>query len=64
MEPLHELRAFVCNGRVTAVSQYYQTCIVESLVEQQDLIKQLVCKATTKIHEEMLQLLPEVNYTE
>lgn len=57
IDPLLELRAFVCRGHVTGISQYYKTCYVPELLEQQDTIKRLVCEAVEAIHKRFQHLL-------
>lgn len=59
IDPLLELRVFVCEGQVSGISQYYSTCFVPELVAQRERIKQLVCAAVQQVHERMVKLLPK-----
>lgn len=59
VDPLCEVRAFVCGGRVTGITQYYETCLVPALVRQRDEIKRLVVDAATAAHGRIAHLLPD-----
>jgi len=60
VDPLCEMRAFVCKGRVTGITQYYRTCMVPSLLQQRTLACRLVCEAVAQLHDRLGELLADV----
>merc|ERR1740117_1813374 len=59
VNPLCEVRAFVCAGHVTGITQYYETCLVPALVFQCDRVRRLVVEAVAVIHGRIKHLLPD-----
>lgn len=59
INPLCEVRAFVCDGRVTAITQYYRTCLVPALLANAERVRQLVCEAVTGVHERLKDIVPD-----
>jgi len=59
VDPLCEVRAFVRGGRVTAISQYYSTCLVPDLLRQPEQVCRLVCEAVGEIHSRIKHLVPD-----
>ena len=49
-----ELRAFVYQGKLTALSQYYTNCYFASIPEREEAI----VASVTRFHETLLQLVP------
>lgn len=58
IDPLCEVRAFVCQGRVTAITQYYATCLVPQLRRERDNISRLVCDTVAEVDNRIGHLVP------
>lgn len=50
VDPTCEVRVFVVDGRVTAISQYYKTLKVPHLVRQKKSVERLVVQVATEAH--------------
>lgn len=59
VDPLFEVRAFVCRGRVTAITQYYETCMVPQLLQNRMLISRLVIEAVERVHSRIADVVAD-----
>lgn len=62
VDPLHEVRAFVCRGRVTAISQYIESIVVPALLTHAKQIQGLVCEAAAQVDDRIRHLVPNDPY--
>jgi len=59
VDPLNEVRVFVCGGRVTAISQYIESIVVPALLRHSEQVERLVCEATAEVHRRIEHLVPQ-----